>query len=316
VQWNHQYSSGNEIPASAARRLKELWDNRETELTHKREKPSKDPKWTLEEQILAFQLFREKYPQSANEPRVIEVSEQLQALTIHPHEARTKKFRNPNGVSRKLGDIATHAPDYNGKQTTGSKLDRDAWDVLGPLSDEVLLNLVDQVLAGKRVSLDPRTKPSRGSRATRKDLVIRGGFSFGTTRQRRGQRQFRDHLLALGGPHCLITGDDGPLPRQALDACHLYSYAETGEHLPRGGALMRRDLHTLFDLNLLAIDPDSWTVHLAPKLRTVNVYQHLHQRQAAKVWKGHLDAALLHRRLSEANINLVTDVWPNPADDD
>jgi len=310
VQWNHQYSSGNQIPASAVARLEELWADRESAQTHRRNEPARDPKWTLEEQILAFRLFREKYPQGAHEARVIEVSEQLQALTIHPQGVRTKKFRNPNGVSRKLGVIATHAPDYEGKRTTSSRLDRDAWDVLGPLSDEELLDLVDQVLAGKRVFLTPSNASSRGAGSARRELVIRGGFTFGTSRQRRGQRQFRDQLLVLGGPHCLVTGDDGPLPRQALDACHLYSYAKTGEHLPRGGALMRRDLHTLFDLSLLAIEPRSWTVYLAPSLRDVHAYKHLHERRAATVWRDHLDEDLLLKRLEDADIDLSTDTWP------
>ena len=309
--WNSQYSSGNELPAGIAEQIAALWEARNSLPAPIQKRPARDPKWAIEEQILAFQLYREKYPQSVDEPRVIEVSQQLQELTIHPRELRTPKFRNPNGVSRKLGDIATHAPDYEGKQITGSRLDRETWNVLGDMSDDELANLVNQVLAGTRVSLGLNTKLPRDSRGVKPDLVIRGGFTFGTTRQRRGQREFRNQLLALAGPHCLVTGNDGLLPAQALDACHLYSYAKTGEHLPRGGALMRRDLHTLFDLNLLAIEPDSWTVHLAPSLRTVHAYQHLHGRQAATVWKEHLSTDLLLQRLIDANIDPVRDVWPN-----
>jgi hypothetical protein len=38
---------------------------------------------------------------------------------------------------------------------------------------------------------------------------------------------------------------------EALEACHLYSYAEIGRHDIEGGLLLRRDLHRLFDQGLL-----------------------------------------------------------------
>lgn len=190
--WNSQYGSGNEFPPPIADSLAALWAARDSLPVTERMGPARDPKWTLEEQILAFHLYREKYPQAANEPRVIEVSQQLQELTIHSPDVRTPKFRNPNGVSRKLGDIATHAPTYEGKPTSGSKLDRETWDVLGGLSPDELSALVDEVLAGKRVTLGLDPKPSRGRGSTKPDLMIRGGFTVGTSRQRRGQQKFRN----------------------------------------------------------------------------------------------------------------------------
>ena len=271
----------------------------------------RDPPWTFEEQTLAFQLCREKYPQSAKEPRVLEVSSQLRALEIHPVNVRTTAFRSPDSVSRKLGDIATHAPDYAGKPTTGSKLDRDIWLHLGHLKDAELSELVEQILSGARVRAKRVTSTAGGARAQDFDEVaVRGGFRLGTTRQRRGQQKFRDKLVALGGPYCLILGDSGPLPLQVLEACHLYSYAKTGEHLPGGGALMRRDLHTLFDRDLIVIHPATWDVYLAPELRAVPAYSDLHLRPAATRWRDHVEPQLLQDRLYEARIDLDADRWP------
>ena len=51
--------------------------------------------------------------------RVIELSDPLQRLPIHPLEVRGPKFRNPNGVARKTYDLATRHPDYTGTPTRG-----------------------------------------------------------------------------------------------------------------------------------------------------------------------------------------------------
>jgi hypothetical protein len=71
---------------------------------------------------------------------------------------------------------------------------------------------------------------------------------------RRGQRAFRNRLVAKHGPVCAISG---PAPLAALEAGHLYSYADVGHHDEYGGLLLRRDVHRLFDLGQIAIHPDT-----------------------------------------------------------
>jgi hypothetical protein len=83
---------------------------------------------------------------------------------------------------------------------------------------------------------------------------ILGGHRDRTVRVRIGQHQFRKTLIDKFGPVCAFTGG-GPLP--TLEAGHLYSYAETGEHHSDGGLLLRRDIHRLFDLGYLAVNPQS-----------------------------------------------------------
>ncbi|WP_328452003.1 HNH endonuclease [Amycolatopsis sp. NBC_00438] len=61
----------------------------------------------------------------AHEPQVIEVSQLLQLLPLHPPQSRGTTFRNPNSVQRKTADIATQHPDYRGKPTRGGKLDKE-----------------------------------------------------------------------------------------------------------------------------------------------------------------------------------------------
>lgn len=86
-----------------------------------------NPNWNWDEQILAFDVYIKHGALSKNDPTVIELSETLRSLPIHPMEIRGKTFRNPNGVGRKLADIHTHKPGYKGKPTSGSKLDTDVW---------------------------------------------------------------------------------------------------------------------------------------------------------------------------------------------
>jgi hypothetical protein len=84
--------------------------------------------------------------------------------------------------------------------------------------------------------------------------------------ERRGQRQFRRALLATYEQRCAITTTDAP---DALEAAHIVPVRDreaTTNH-PSNGLLLRADLHTLFDLGLVAVEPDRLTVELAGPLR-------------------------------------------------
>lgn len=104
---------------------------------------------------------------------------------------------------------------------------------------------------------------------------IRGGHRQRTIRARLGQAAFRNRLLARYGSACAITG---PSPADALEACHLYSYASIEEHHDYGGLLLRRDIHRLFDLGQIAIEPQTLTVDVRPALLGYGQYADLHRR--------------------------------------
>ena len=82
--------------------------------------------------------------------------------------------------------------------------------------------------------------------------------------QRQGQGRFREALLANYGGRCPITGCDLP---EALEAAHIVPYNGEQTNHPANGLPLRADIHTLFDLHLLSIEPESRTVVIAPKLR-------------------------------------------------
>ena len=52
-----------------------------------------------------------------------------------------------------------------------------------------------------------------------------------------------------------------------MEAAHIIPYSETENNHPSNGLLLRADIHTLFDLNLIAINPETMQVRFAPSLR-------------------------------------------------
>ncbi|WP_232109934.1 HNH endonuclease [Streptomyces buecherae] len=128
-------------------------------------------------------------------------------------------------------------------------------------------------------------------------LAIAGGHKESLVRTRVGQEVFRARLLREQGEVCAFTG---PTPADALEAAHLYSYAESGEHHEYGGLLLRRDIHRLFDLGHIAVDVASGTLDVIPSLHGYPCYAQLHGQPVAvqlrpehRVW---LDAHWLGKR--------------------
>ena len=88
---------------------------------------------------------------------------------------------------------------------------------------------------------------------------------------RRGQREFRDALLDRYRGKCAISGCS---ILGVLEAAHLRPYRGAGDNHPANGLLLRSDLHTLFDLDMLGIDPTNHRIAIDPLLHD-SEYQHL-----------------------------------------
>lgn len=88
---------------------------------------------------------------------------------------------------------------------------------------------------------------------------------------RRGQPRFHDDLLNAYQGRCAITDCDAP---EALEAAHILSYQGNQTSHVQNGILLRADIHTLFDRDLIGVEPKSLTVHLAAALKGSN-YQTL-----------------------------------------
>jgi putative restriction endonuclease len=70
---------------------------------------------------------------------------------------------------------------------------------------------------------------------------------------RRGQVDFRDRLRRVYGATCAISGSTvEPL----LEAAHIVPHALETNYETSNGLLLRADIHTLFDVHLIAVDAD------------------------------------------------------------
>ena len=76
----------------------------------------RNPKWHRDEAILALDLYFDKNlgTINSNNPKIIELSELLNKLSIHSHKSDQQKFRNPNGMVMKLANFKALDPNYKG----------------------------------------------------------------------------------------------------------------------------------------------------------------------------------------------------------
>jgi len=97
---------------------------------------------------------------------------------------------------------------------------------------------------------------------------------LGIVQVRPNQARFRAELIRRHREICAVTQCD---VGYALEACHIIPFAEgTSERdMPSNGLLLRRDIHRLFDLLVLSVDPETWTVWLSHDLRG-GFYRDLH----------------------------------------
>jgi len=87
---------------------------------------------------------------------------------------------------------------------------------------------------------------------------------------RDGQSHFREMIVERYNGKCAISGC-GCL--HVLQAAHIKEYRGQQDHHPENGILLRSDLHRLFDLDLMTIDPETMQVCFHPDV--VNEYQSL-----------------------------------------
>jgi putative restriction endonuclease len=81
--------------------------------------------------------------------------------------------------------------------------------------------------------------------------------------QRQGQADFRSKLLKAYAYRCSVTSCDA---EPALEAAHIIPYRGAKTNHIANGLLLRADIHTLFDLHLLSIQPETLEVVLTPAL--------------------------------------------------
>ncbi len=88
-------------------------------------------------------------------------------------------------------------------------------------------------------------------------------IAFRQIKERRGQSAFRNALRHRYGDVCLISRCT---ELHVLEAAHIKPYLGQPDHHPENGLLLRADLHTLFDLDKIGIEPETLTIHVHPSI--------------------------------------------------
>ncbi|WP_414553309.1 pentapeptide repeat-containing protein [Anabaena sp. CCY 0017] len=88
--------------------------------------------------------------------------------------------------------------------------------------------------------------------------------------KRQGQEKFRNALITYYEGRCAISGCE---VTGVLEAAHIEPYGLYKNNHTDNGILLRADLHTLFDLNLIVIHPESKKIEIKPTLRSNEDYQ-------------------------------------------
>ena len=84
---------------------------------------------------------------------------------------------------------------------------------------------------------------------------------------RRGQQKFRNSLLKQYENKCAISSCEIVA---ILDAAHVRPYRGDFTNSLNNGLILRTDLHTLFDLDLLGVDPETLEVHISESIDDQN----------------------------------------------
>lgn len=93
---------------------------------------------------------------------------------------------------------------------------------------------------------------------------------------RRGQAKFRESQMRRFAGTCIVTGCQIV---DLLEAAHISPYRGTKDNDPSNGVLLRADIHTLFDLNLLAIDPITNRIVISKTLEQDQTYRSFHNQK-------------------------------------
>ncbi|SNY58417.1 HNH endonuclease [Arsukibacterium tuosuense] len=167
--------------------------------------------------------------------------------------------------------------------------------IVGYEVDESLVHLVETAkLAPERVIGNENGKKQQASVEA---SVESGEVDYPTDEKvyreiktRRGQAQFREALILAYQGKCFVSGS---AVRNVLEAAHIVPHSNESNYSVNNGVLLRADIHTLYDLNLLGIDGNG-TVHIHPEIAG-SEYKKYDKKQANFEVSGELSNNLKSR---------------------
>lgn len=131
------------------------------------------------------------------------------------------------------------------------------------LAPPLLLAMVGLMSQGDLVSFDCQRLEAPVEEFDPADAEDSRRRVFGEILRRQGQKAFRAELLERYEGRCAFTGC---ADRWVLEAAHITPYLGPATNKASNGLLLRADIHTLYDLGLIAIHPDSRRIHISQQI--------------------------------------------------
>lgn len=120
---------------------------------------------------------------------------------------------------------------------------------------------------------------------------------------RQGQQKFRNDVLKAYNYTCAISDSE---IQPVLEAAHILPYKGKETNHIQNGILLRADLHTLFDMHLISIDPFTTKVYFDESLLKDSEYKRFNGRKLNLPIQSHLrpsQEALIFRKNAKNKFN-------------
>lgn len=164
-----------------------------------------------------------------------------------------------NSVSKTPLDLIPYYDKLN-RQLSMQSLDLAALDLFPEISS-VLFGRTDIIPLFPEEGNDENESPVDGEYNSNNEDERQSVYR--QIKARRGQKNFRDSLIERYGKICMVTGCT---ILDILEAAHIKPFRGVKDNHVANGLLLRSDIHTLFDLNLLAIEPKTLIIHIHERI--------------------------------------------------
>ena len=258
------------------------------------EKPPRNPPWAEEELILALDLYLRAGLLDDDDRAVIELSRDLNALTLHSERPDAGRFRNPNGVALKLANFAALDPNYPGRgMTRGGRRDAAVWERYASEEDALA-----EAAAAIRQGQEPPTLAPAGATAPRVieaeveaqhveqfQVSVAGQVIEAHRREQRLVLAYRDHLKSQGHEvtrHMYsLVGSSSPLACDLVDETVHVLYEAKGDVRRTS---VRMAIGQLLDYRRFERTPMNLAV-LLPRQPPQDLIKLIHSVPASAIWR-------------------------------
>lgn len=170
------------------------------------------------------------------------------------------KFASFISIGKFNNDLLQLKPFYTkgyNQNMSMQKLDILSLDLFKNIAEKLNIESLNQTTLSPLEGYIKNTEPYTPIEADEREVELRA------IKLRRGQQDFRKKLLKNFNNTCAISGCQ---IIDILEAAHVNPYRGIKDNHLTNGILLRTDLHTLFDLNLIFINPDSLLVEISDLL--------------------------------------------------